>query len=58
MKLGMITGYSGRKLNIPLDAIKHADHYQHADQYRHADHYQHAIEHADADCYSHAGSDS
>lgn len=25
MKLGMIVGYSGRKLNIPLDAIKHAE---------------------------------
>lgn len=25
MKLGMIVGYSGRKLNIPIDAIKHAE---------------------------------
>jgi F420-dependent oxidoreductase-like protein len=25
MKLGMIVGYSGRKLNIPMDTIKHAE---------------------------------
>ena len=25
MKLGMIVGYSGRKMNIPLDAIRHAE---------------------------------
>ena len=25
MKLGMIVGYSGRKMNIPMDAIKHAE---------------------------------
>ncbi len=25
MKLGLIAGYSGRKINIPMDAIKHAE---------------------------------
>ena len=25
MKLGLLAGYSGRKINIPLDAIKHAE---------------------------------
>jgi F420-dependent oxidoreductase-like protein len=25
MKLGMIVGYAGRKMNIPMDAIKHAE---------------------------------
>jgi F420-dependent oxidoreductase-like protein len=25
MKLGLLTGYSGRKINIPLDTIKHAE---------------------------------
>ena len=25
MKLGLITGYSGRKMSIPLDFIKHAE---------------------------------
>jgi len=25
MKLGLISGYSGRKMSIPIDAIKHAE---------------------------------
>ena len=25
MKLGLLAGYAGRKINIPLDAIKHAE---------------------------------
>ena len=25
MKLGLISGYSGRKINIPIDHVKHAE---------------------------------
>ena len=25
MKLGLLAGYAGRKINLPLDAIKHAE---------------------------------
>jgi alkanesulfonate monooxygenase SsuD/methylene tetrahydromethanopterin reductase-like flavin-dependent oxidoreductase (luciferase family) len=25
MKLGMLVGYSGRKMNLPMDAILHAE---------------------------------